>query len=131
MGSRLAARWRGSSRRTGPTPTAMATPSTTQNGDTVAGMPASARTANEMAAPVRMPTTPPMPESVMASSRNCARMSALPRADGFANADFSRALGNRNQHDVHDSDAAYQQADGADDASEQHHGAGELVPQNC
>ena len=36
---------------------------------------------------------------------------ALERADGQADADLARALGDRDQHDVHDADAAHQQAD--------------------
>ena len=35
---------------------------------------------------------------------------ALERADGQANADLARPLGHRHQHDVHDADAADQQA---------------------
>jgi hypothetical protein len=69
-----------------------------------------------------------MPESVMASSRNCARMSAL-RAPMALRMPISPVRSvNRYQHDVHHPDAAHQQADRADDAGEQHHGAGELVP---
>ena len=36
------------------------------------------------------------------------------RANGFANADFAGALGDGHQHDVHDADAADEQADGTD-----------------
>ena len=35
---------------------------------------------------------------------------ALARADGFAHADLARALGDRNQHDVHHADAAHDQS---------------------
>ncbi len=34
---------------------------------------------------------------------------ALGRPDGHAHADLARPLGHRNQHDVHDSDSAYEQ----------------------
>ncbi len=34
---------------------------------------------------------------------------AAPGADGHANADLPGALGDRDQHDVHDADAAHQQ----------------------
>ncbi len=34
-------------------------------------------------------------------------------ADGFANADFAGSLGHGDQHDVHHTDAAYDQADGS------------------
>src|ERR1019366_4873549 len=37
---------------------------------------------------------------------------AAPRADGLANADFPGPFGDRDQHDVHHTDAADQQADG-------------------
>ena len=36
------------------------------------------------------------------------------RAERFANADLPRPLGDRDQHDVHDADAADQQAHGRD-----------------
>ena len=45
------------------------------------------------------------------------------RADGEADADFARALGYGHQHDVHDADAADQQADGGDRAEQGGHGA--------
>jgi hypothetical protein len=49
-----------------------------------------------------------------------------PRANRFAQADFARALGDRDQHDVHNADAAHQQRDGGDAAQEdgQHAGDG-------
>ena len=38
-------------------------------------------------------------------------------ADGFADADFAHALGDARQHDVHDADAAHQQADAGDESA--------------
>ncbi|MFN8096017.1 MAG: hypothetical protein U0599_28015 [Vicinamibacteria bacterium] len=35
--------------------------------------------------------------------------------EGLANADFLDALGHRHEHDVHDDDAAHEEADGGDD----------------
>ena len=40
-------------------------------------MEAKARAASAMAPPIRMPITPPMPESMTASIRNCTRISDL------------------------------------------------------
>ena len=43
---------------------------------------------------------------------------ALQRADREPDADLARALGDRDQHDVHDADAAHQQADAGDGAEQ-------------
>jgi hypothetical protein len=59
------------------------------------------------ASPRTVPSAPPATLSAVASSRNCAR---TPRR---------RSLGDRDQHDVGDSEPADQQADAGDDA-EQH-----------
>ena len=48
----------------------------------------------------------------------------LMRADGQPDADLARALGHRDQHDVHDADAADQQADGGDRAEHAGHHIG-------
>src|ERR1039458_1265151 len=42
---------------------------------------------------------------------------AAPRADGLAHADLACAFGDRHQHDIHNPNATYQQADGGN-----HHG---------
>ena len=46
---------------------------------------------------------------------------ALARADRHADADFSCALGNGHEHDIHDADAADQKRDACDAAAEQRH----------
>ena len=43
---------------------------------------------------------------------------ALQRADREADADLARALGHRHEHDVHDADAADEQADRGDGAEQ-------------
>src|SRR5258708_17268111 len=48
----------------------------------------------------------------------------LARADGKPDADLARAFGDRDQHDVHDSDAADDQADGRDRGEEYGENAG-------
>ena len=48
----------------------------------------------------------PRTASTTASMRNCKRMSRRRRADRHADADLAGALGHRDQHDVHDADAA-------------------------
>ena len=52
---------------------------------------------------------------------------ALLGADGAANADLARALGDRDEHDVHDADAGGQQRDRADHRHPDAHGQGEGV----
>src|SRR5579872_1358433 len=52
-------------------------------------------------------------------------------ADGLTNPDFAGAFGDGDEHDVHDSDAAHQQSDGADDAGENDQRARELVPERA
>src|ERR1051326_4284361 len=49
---------------------------------------------------------------------------AAPRADGLSDADLARPLRHRDEHDVHDADAADEQGD-ADDRSHDHGGGGE------
>lgn len=44
-------------------------------------------------------------------------------ADGFADADFAGAFGNRNEHNVHDADASNNERDGGDGG----HGGGKGV----
>ena len=73
------------------------------------------------AMPATTPMTPPTSDMVADSMRNCSRMSLPARAEGFAYADFAGALGDGDQHDVHDDDAADDQrdaGDGRDDGAE-------------
>ena len=63
--------------------------------------------------------TPPIAVTTMASDRNCARMSRLPRARRHAHADLARPLRDRDEHDVHDADAADEQRDAADRGEQQ------------
>src|SRR6266481_4346668 len=51
------------------------------------------------------------------------------RADCFAHANFLGALGHRDEHDIHHTDAAYEQPDRTDDGGENHQRASELVPE--
>ena len=53
---------------------------------------------------------------------------ALARADGLAHADFARALGNGDQHDVHHSDAAHDQCHAGHRKHKNEDRAGDLVP---
>ena len=64
------------------------------------------------------PRAPPARPSTEASSRNWRRMSDGLGAQGLAEADLPDPFGDRDQHDVHDPDAADQQRD-AGDAAEQ------------
>ena len=66
-----------------------------------------------------MPMTPPISESVTASTRNCVRMSRPRAPDRHAQADLARPLRHRDQHDVHDADAAHEQRDGRDGGQQQ------------
>ncbi len=57
---------------------------------------------------------PPNSDSTTASTRNCISTWRGLGADGEADADLARPLGHRDQHDVHDADAADEQADAGD-----------------
>ena len=50
-----------------------------------------------------------------------------PRADRLAQADLARALGDRDEHDVHDPDAADEQRDPDDAAGHHRHRGGDRV----
>ena len=76
---------------------------------------------------IRMPSRPPTPVSVMASIRNWPNDVAAARAEGLANADLARALGDADQHDVHHADAAHQQAEAGDGDGDQPDQAGDAV----
>ena len=52
-----------------------------------------------------------MKVSMTASAKNCVDISFFFRADGLAQADLARALGDRRQHHVHDADAADDERD--------------------
>ena len=73
-------------------------------------------TTSDMPIPRTMPMTPPIKVSAIASMRNCRLMSALLRADGFAQADLARALRHGREHHVHDADAADEKRDAGDGA---------------
>ena len=47
----------------------------------------------------------------MASSKNCSSTSAGRAPSAWRKPNFARALGDRDQHDVHNADAAHQQRD--------------------
>ena len=53
---------------------------------------------------------PPNPQRVIASTRNCRKTLLRARTDGHAQTDLARSLGDGNEHDVHDADAADEQA---------------------
>src|SRR5207247_1210222 len=50
------------------------------------------------------------------------------RADGHAQADLARPLGDRHQHDIHDPDAAHQQRHAGDAGEQRHHGLRRFFP---
>ncbi len=52
---------------------------------------------------------------------------ALLRADRAADADLAGALGDGDEHDVHDADARGEQRDGADEREADAHGEGDLL----
>ena len=49
-----------------------------------------------------------------------------PRADGQADADLARPLGHGDEHDVHDADAADEQADAGDGGQQRGHHLGAM-----
>ncbi len=67
-----------------------------------------------------MPTIPPTQESVMASTRNC-RSTSRTGSNRQADADFARALGHADEHDIHDADSADEQADSGDGGEKHGH----------
>jgi hypothetical protein len=60
----------------------------------------------------------------MASMRNCSEHIAAVRADGEADADLAGALGDGDEHDVHDADAADDERNASDGAEQDGHGLG-------
>ena len=60
---------------------------------------------------------PPTKVIASASARNWKRMCGAVRAQRFLHADLARALGHRDQHDVHQANAADPQRERADEAS--------------
>ena len=72
-----------------------------------------------------MPMRPPSSDRVSASTRNWARMSRPTRADRLADADLAGPLADRDQHDVHDPDAADDQRDRGDPAEQQRQRGGD------
>ena len=76
MGSSSAARLAGKIPKNRPTPTETEKATTTQTGETCEGRAGKkVRTARLIRLPLKMPITPPVPVSVIASIRNCARIS--------------------------------------------------------
>jgi hypothetical protein len=59
-----------------------------------------------------MPTPSPIAERVVASTRNCVRMSRGARADREAHAYLAGSFGHRHEHDVHDADAGHERHGG-------------------
>ena len=53
--------------------------------------------------------TPPIRQMQAASINKLQQDGAVLRADGFAHADFARPFRDRDEHDVHDADAADEQ----------------------
>jgi hypothetical protein len=79
-----------------------------------------------------MPTTPAQRRQHHGLDQELQQHFAFQRADGQAQADLARALGDADQHDVHDADAAHQQAHRGHRAQQggQHaHGAGQRFGQ--
>ena len=76
---------------------------------------------------ITMPSTPPTPVRVMASIRNWPMMSKRRAPMRFADADFAGAFGDADQHDVHDADAAHQQAQSGNGDGDQADQPGDLV----
>ena len=118
IGSRRAARRAGKK----PKPTPMTAENTkaisTMPADGTKGIPSALVPSAEAPSPSAMPTMPPSADIITASTRNCSQHVALARADGEADADLARALGDADQHDVHDADAADEKADRGDGGQE-------------
>ena len=81
--------------------------------------------------PTTMPTTPPARLSATASIRNCRIDVARARADRQAEADLARPLGHRQQHDVHDADAADEQRHRGDCRRAATSSSGSRAPASC
>ena len=79
------------------------------------------------AAPITIPSTPPTPVSVMASVRNWPQMSRRVAPSALRTPISARALGDRHQHDVHDTHAAHHQADRGDGDHHDVDAAGDLA----
>ncbi len=62
-----------------------------------------------MPTPSSTPMMPPAPVRTIGFGEELPDDVAAARADGFANADFARALRDRHQHDVHHTNAADEQ----------------------
>ena len=67
-----------------------------------------------IATPTRIPISPPERLTIIASVRNCSRISRARRPDRQPDADLARPLGHGHQHDVHDPDAGDDQRDRRD-----------------
>ena len=71
-----------------------------------------------------IPTIPPDSREDQRFGQKLRQNVAPLGADGHAQADFAGALGDADQHDVHDADAADQQRDSGDGRQQQRQGAG-------
>jgi hypothetical protein len=87
-------------------PTAAAKPKATNTASTAISVRHSAKWPIACAppSPTAIPSTPPISDSVTASTRNWVRMSRR-RADRHPQPDLARPLAHRDQHDVHDPSA--------------------------
>ena len=83
-------------------------------GDSSVGQPAAAEMILAATMPVSTPAPPPMPDQQHRLDQELQQHMDAPRADRHADADLAGALGDRDQQDVHDADAADQQRDRGD-----------------
>ena len=94
--------------------------------ETAVGQPRNRGTSSEARTPRAMPMRPPKMLRATASARNWSRISSTARADGEADADLAGALGDADEHDVHDADAADEQRNAGDGAEQHGHDFGGL-----
>ena len=89
---------------------------------------------SDTATPKTMPAMPPTRLRNTASVEELQQHMQSARADRHAQADLARALGHRDQQDIHDADAADEERDRGDGGEQQRHdlaaslrGAGDLT----
>ena len=125
IGSRRAA-WRaGQTPKITPTASENPTASRTVVRLMLSPQPASDPTSAEMATPNAMPSRPPGHGEHEGLDQELGHDVAPPRPDRLADPDLPRPLAYRDQHDVHDPDAAHEQADRRDAGQEQGQEAGD------
>ena len=105
-----------------PTAAAKANPPITAVGEMSVGQPASADSTFDATIPSAAPASPPRMLSSADSDQELQQDMQTARSDRHADSDLSRSLSNRDQHDVHDSDAADQQRNRGDRREQQRHG---------